>query len=183
MNHPASDWLVLIRPLVAGFDSTPDNNGFHLGHVHPNRPAGDVSGHGLSRKADRDDEAIQLYPRTRHGLLFGGGGYRHGRVSSGSKTLLPDLGVALHPTTLRCARGRPSQCPPVTLSPARLGVLTMPPCSEPKLSTRKNRPRAAAAVKDGSTGQARGARSASRNWSLRKGVLPKQSGRTVEEAR
>jgi hypothetical protein len=24
MNNPASDWLVLIRPLVAGFDSTRD---------------------------------------------------------------------------------------------------------------------------------------------------------------
>jgi hypothetical protein len=27
MNNPASDWLVLIRPLVAGFDSTRDIEG------------------------------------------------------------------------------------------------------------------------------------------------------------
>ena len=34
MNNPASDWLVLIRPSVAGFDSTRDTAALRLGQTH-----------------------------------------------------------------------------------------------------------------------------------------------------
>ena len=78
MNHPASDWLVLIRPLVAGVDSTPDTCGNRLAAKSKNlRPPGAMNAKGPSddrqacrRAAGFNDGYNRLYLACADGRVY-----------------------------------------------------------------------------------------------------------------